>query len=64
MVPRLGLLQSLPIPEISWSHISMNFIEGLPKSGGKDVIMVVVDRYTRYKHFISMAHPYSTQKVT
>lgn len=62
-VPYPGLLQPLPIPEKSWSPISVDFIEGLPKSRGKDVIMVVVDRYTRYGHFIAMPHPYSAQKV-
>jgi transposase InsO family protein len=48
---------------MAWQHITMDFIEGLPKSQGKEVILVVVDRLTKSAHFITMAHPYSAQSV-
>lgn len=41
----------------------MDFIEALPKSEGKDTILVVVDQLTKYAHFIFLTHPYSTQEV-
>lgn len=41
----------------------MDFIEGLLKSEGKEVIMVVVDRFTEYGHFIGLSHPYSASTV-
>lgn len=38
-------------------------MEGLPKLEGKDVILVVVDRLTKFGHFLSLAHPFTTPKV-
>lgn len=58
-----GLPQPLPIPQQSWSHISMDFIEKLPLSDGKDTIMVVVDRLTKFAHFITLSRPFSATTV-
>ena len=41
----------------------MDFIIGLPKSEGKSVIMVVVDRITKYAHFFALSHPFKESTV-
>ena len=41
----------------------MDFIIGLPKSKRKSVIMVVVDRLTKYAHFSTLFHPLKASTV-
>src|ERR1700733_12824484 len=42
----------------------MDFITGLPKSEGKSVIMVAVDRLTKYAHFCALSHPFKASTVS
>jgi hypothetical protein len=41
----------------------MDFITGLPKLGNRSVIMVVVDRLSKYAHFCTLQHPFTTSTV-
>ena len=41
----------------------MDFISGLPHSDQFDCIMVVIDKFTKYGHFIPVKHPYNAQKI-
>jgi Integrase zinc binding domain/Integrase core domain len=58
-VPTRGQLEPLPIPEGVWQCIIMDFICGLPRNEGRDVIMVIIDKLTKYCHLIFFTHPFS-----
>jgi hypothetical protein len=56
-------IQPLPIPLSIWQFISMDFIVGLAKSDNKSIIMVVFDCISKYAHFCSLQHPFTTSIV-
>lgn len=58
-----GLLQPFSVPKSIFSDIIMDFIEGLPNSNGKSTIVVVVDRLSKYAHFLLLPHPFTTAMV-
>ena len=48
-----GLLHPLEVPQCKWDRISMDFVDGLPRSRrGNTSIWVIVDRITKSTHFI------------
>jgi hypothetical protein len=57
------LLAPLPVPNGAWEVVTMNFIEGLPKSGNANCILVVVDKFLKYNHFIPLLHPFNAVVV-
>lgn len=58
-----GLLNPLPIPDCIWEDIAMDFITGLPPVRGYSVIIVVVDRLSKYAHLVPLRTAYTSQSV-
>lgn len=58
-----GLLQPLPIPGKIWDAIAMDFITHLPPSNGKRTIIVVIDRLSKYAHFLPLVSQFTSPQV-
>lgn len=56
-----GFLQ--PLPAHSWEVVTIDFIEGLPQSGNANSILVVIDKFSKFAHFIPMKHPFTAAVV-
>jgi hypothetical protein len=58
-----GLLRSLDVLSSIWTDITMDYVEGFPKVGGKCVILTVIDWLSKYTHFVPLGHPYSATSI-
>jgi Integrase core domain/Integrase zinc binding domain len=58
-----GLLETLPISEEAWTIITIDFVCGLPRSEGKDVILVIIDKLIKYCHLVALSHPFKATTV-
>jgi IS30 family transposase len=56
-------LEPIPVPTGAWEVITMDFICGMPMSEGKNVILVVIDKFTKYYHLLALAHPFKASTV-
>ncbi|GJW62370.1 putative reverse transcriptase domain-containing protein [Tanacetum coccineum] len=60
-----GLLVQLEILQWKWENITMDFVTKLPKTAtGQDTIWVIVDRLTKYAHFLPMREDDTLEKLT
>lgn len=62
-IPTPSLLHPLHIPNQKWEEISMDFIEGLLASDIKDKIFVLVDKLTKYAHFMAIKNTDTTKQI-
>ena len=44
--------------------LTMDFVEGVPKSGRINCFLVVDDKQSKYAHFIGSTHPFTVATVT
>lgn len=61
--PYPGLLHPLPVAKRCWDLVSLDFIEGLPTSGKANCILVMVDTFSKYAHFLPVQHPYTALQI-
>lgn len=54
-LPSSVQLHPLPIPSCPWSHNALDFISGLPPSGGKSLILTVVDLFSKAVHLVPLS---------
>jgi hypothetical protein len=58
-----GLFQPLELASTIWADVAMDFVEGFPRVHGKSVTLTVVDRFSKYAHFLPLGHPYTATSV-
>ncbi|KAF0915735.1 hypothetical protein E2562_038583 [Oryza meyeriana var. granulata] len=43
------------MPSVVRVEMAVDFVEGLPCVGGKSVILTIIDRFSKYAHFVALA---------
>jgi hypothetical protein len=63
LITMVGILQLLDVPSTMWSHVSMDFFKGFLHVNSKSMILTVVDRFSKYAHFVPIGHPYTATSM-
>ncbi|GJT07873.1 ty3-gypsy retrotransposon protein [Tanacetum coccineum] len=58
-----GYLQPLAMPTTVWEDVSMDFVTGMALSKGFTVVLVVVDRFSKYAHLAPLPASFNANKV-
>jgi hypothetical protein len=67
---KMGEIQMIPAPTEPWEEVTMDFITKSPKSEDPatkityDSILVVVDRLTKYSHYIPFQESWTAEQLT
>ena len=62
--PSPGLLHLLAIPSPPWASISMDFITNLLHVGGHDMVLVIIDQFSKMVHFVPCSKTISGEETT
>lgn len=53
-----GLLLPLPVPNHAWHTVSLDFATRFLQSDRNNCILVLVDKFSKYAHFLPLSHPF------